>query len=233
MKTKPEPIPTSIPNTTRYVHDAFGVITLMTPQVVQSGTLFGSQVSHHSHVSIQVHRAHLDRSLSRDWIQSDGAPMLEIHLTRSQFAEFITSAGRGEGTPCTLVRAPARNAEIDLMPEIQELESKTEMMRREVEEKAAESIAGLKEQIEALGILINEGKLTKTAAKEIHRSLSIQAENLPKNMQFVTKQAHSAIETASAQARIEIEATVDLAVKRLGLNAAQARDLLPNTKEEA
>lgn len=210
---------------TVYEHDAFGTIALS----IQTGghdALFGSDINHNQRVSIRISRANLTRSLSRDWIHSTNVPIVEINMSHSQFAEFITSQGRGEGTPCTLSYAPARGTKTEMMPGIEKIETKAETFRKEIRESAKKQMEKISESIEELGKMLESGNLSKKALKELQHNMKCVAENTPSNMAFVVSQAEEALEKAVTNAKIEVEAMIEHNVNRLGLEAAKQLGLV-------
>ena len=208
----------TLDGTTTYAHDAYGVLTLSTCRQGGRTALFGSDLMHDRVVAITLRRATLNRHLSNDWIHGDsGAPIAEVVMSHAQFAEFVMSAGRGDGTPCTISIAPPRNAPPSVaMPYIKPLQTKADLLRGEIKESAATRLAEIMEEVDRLGALIDSGKVGKTDLRAIHRSLKITAQNLPSNIAFVVEQAEEALEKSVSDARIEIEAAVNMAQNRLG-----------------
>jgi hypothetical protein len=209
-----------------YDHDAFGTITL---SITQGGstTLFGSDVGHGQKVRIRINRASMARNLSNDWV-SVGDRIVDFSMSHSQFAQFITSSGNGSGTPITLEYAPPRGTQAVGMPHIANEETKNEMFRREITSTAEEIISDVKKAADALGAMIESGKISKTELRAIHRELNIRLSNLPGNMAFVVGQAEEALEVATTAAKIDVEAFIDNAARRIGLEAAKEIGLIAN-----
>lgn len=209
-----------------YEHPAFGVITLSSPTGGR-GALFGSDLRHNGCMRITVSTAKLKRNLGRDWIFGD-KQLLEVELSFSQFAQFITSQGKGDGTPATLrwIRGEG------ILPDIVLPQTKHETHRKEVQESAKKALEHMREQIGRLGELIESGKAGKKDLKEIHRSLQIVSENMPSNLAFAVESAEEALEKATSDAKIEVESYIDIAARRIGLEAAQTLGLLPNRESE-
>lgn len=195
----------------RYEHPAFGTIVL-----VESGggdpVMFGSDLGHNNKLSIRIHRAELDRHLNQDWIHSRGQ-LLELEMSHAQFAEFITSVGKGRGVPCTLRWIKGEGD----IPGIDKLESKHDMHRREILRSAGESIEKMRESLEGIRRMVDDGRCGKKELKEILFGLKCHLDNLPSNLEFSVKQAERAFEKASSDARIEIESFIALSAQRLGL----------------
>lgn len=214
--------------TERYEHDAFGVISM---GVVHGGNsnLFGSDLKHNDKIRITISRAVLVRDLANDWIH-DRNMLIEIELSQSQFAQFITSPNRGVGVPCTLRSTAPKDAGIEWMPEIKPVESKMEMFRREIKEMAQTRLERMRYAIRRLGNAIEGERLSKKDLREIHRDLSLNADHLPGTLSFVVEQAEEALEKAQAAAKADIEAYVDQTARRLGLE--KISDLKQLTNKE-
>jgi hypothetical protein len=207
-----------------YKHDAYATIVMT---VVSGGdvSMFGSDLKHSQRIRISVQRATLDRKHSNDWIHggiSDRSHLLTFEMSHSQFAQFITSNGNGNGTPVTLRYAPPPGTPAMEMPGIKNIETKAEIQRREIRDCAAKQLGELRAEVARLGAMLETGKIGLKEAREIHRSMSIQIGNLPANMEFVVEQGEEALEKAQMAAKIEIEAYIDHAARRMGLdNLAQ------------
>lgn len=196
-----------------YEHPAFGTVTM---SVVSGGdsTLFGSDLGHSQRVCIRVNGAELQRDLHRDWIHGK-SQFIEFEMSHAQFAQFITSNGNGSGTPCTLkwVRG------VGDLPSIKSLESKHELTRREIHAQAEKGMDHLREHVKKLGELIDSGAGGKKAMRELHRSMQSAAGNLPGNLAFAVESAEEALEKATSDAKIEVEAYITTTAQRLGLQS--------------
>lgn len=207
----------------KYEHPAFGLIGM---SIVSGGSesLFGSDVGHGQRVRLTIKHAEHQRGLSNDWYHARGLPIVEVEMSHSQFAEFITSPNRGEGVPCTI-------SEVDgvMMPSIEKLETKNAMLCREVGEAAAEKIKRLQKEIDRLGLIVEAGKFPKAEMRQIYKDLAREADQLPGSITFVVKQGEEAIERATTHAKIEIEATIERHISRIGLSAAREIGIVPST----
>lgn len=207
----------------RLDHDAFGTIVLTSPQG-NIGTLFGSDLRHSSCLAIEIRRADKQRDLGRDWIHGDEL-VCRIEMTHAQFAEFITSVGKAEGTPCTIDRAPARGTAAIKMPEIMVTDSTLATHKREVQESVNQAIADMKQKIADLGAMIEAGRTSKKEMKAIHHSLSCTVGNLPLNMAYAVECTEKAVTKSVTAAKIDVEAYISNTAKRLGLEHLQ--NMLP------
>lgn len=205
-------------NETRFDHPSYAVMRISNPQ---GGNvhLFGSDMKHDSRISIQICPANLKRSLHTDWIHGDSMPIVEVEMTHAQFVAAIQSNGSYTGTPVTLRTAPkTRNLDIEQVPYIEALESNHDMLKSEIEEsvrKAVEKISSISSE------LINaiEEKKGIKLLRDLAKSLDINIGNLPVNMGFSVDMAQEAIAKKKHDAQIEIEAMLEMKVRRIGIEA--------------
>ena len=204
----------------RYDHPAYGVVTLSCVHGKQ--TLFGSDIGHSSAMRIEVRSAHLDRTLSRDWIHGDKV-LIDFELSHAQWAEFITSQGNGNGTPCTLRFAPKYNTipgdvQMEIKPGIINVESKAELHRKEIAKMAKEQMEKVATRVAKLEAMIDGGNISKKALRELVSELKCHVGNTPANMQYVVKSAEEALENAVAHSKAEVEAFIGQRLQRIGLD---------------
>lgn len=85
---------------TRTSHPSYG--TIMFNRAYGGKTpLFGSSIEHSNVIIMELRHAEIERGLNRDWVYGK-APIAEIEMSYSQFAEAITSFGQGTGIPVTI-----------------------------------------------------------------------------------------------------------------------------------
>jgi len=208
-----------------YNHPAYGVITLTNPQGGDS-TLFGSDIGHNQRMCIRVHHAELKRDLNHDWIHTTGE-IIEVEMSHAQFAQFITSQGKGDGTPCTLRWMKGEGA----VPGIAKIETKHDTFRREIHDAARKRLESIEKEIAKLGEMIESGKLPKKELRELHANLRRQADYLPGTMEFVVKSAEEALEKATSDAKIEVESYIAMTAQRLGLKSIEELARLENKEK--
>lgn len=208
-----------------YNHPAFGVITLSNPRGGDS-VLFGSDIGHNQRVCITIHRARLKRDLNHDWIHSDGQ-IIEVEMSHAQFAQFITSQGKGDGTPCTLRWMKGEGS----IPGIEKVETKHETFRREIHDAARQRLEHIEKEIAKLGEMIESGKLPKKELREIAAELRRHVQQLPGTMEFVVKSAEEALDKATSDAKVEVESYIAMTAQRLGLKSIEELARLENKEK--
>ena len=201
---------------TSFTHDAYASIRLTNPQG-GSSTLFGSDIGHDNRVRIEICRARLDRSHGRDWI-FPRETVVDVEMSHAQFAQFITSSGKGDGTPCTLIAAPSQDTRVQAMPAIANIETKHATFKREIRDEAMNTVEFLKKKVSTLMSLVADGKPRISELRAVSRSLENALDNFPSNMEFVVSSAEEALEKATSDAKIEVEAYIAATAQRIGLN---------------
>jgi hypothetical protein len=142
-------------------------------------------------------------------------------MTHAQFAGFITGVGKGDGTPVTIVAAPPEEALSVTVPGIKKIESKHETFRREIRAAASTRLSGVTEQISRLETMLESGKLPMKELRQIVRNLRISVDNMPSNLAFVVESAEEALEKATTDAKIEVEAFCAAKINALGVQSLE------------
>lgn len=181
-------------------------------------TLFGSDLGHSQCISIAIHRAELRRDLNRDWVFPREI-VAKIEMSHAQFAQFITSAGNGSGTPCTIRYAAPIGTPLEEMSPIAKIETKHETHRREIQQSAAEQIRKVQEALGEIEAMAAGGKVSVKELRSALHTAKCHIENLPHDLEFAVKSAEEALEKATSDAKIEVESFVQMTANRLGLKS--------------
>jgi hypothetical protein len=205
-------------------------VIVLTNHTGNSATLFGSDLKHNNRVCIKIARAELNRTLNRDWFAGEVRPIVEFEMSHAQFAQFITGAGKGDGTPCTLTYAPERGHTSKPMPIIENIETKHATYRREISETARREVEGISDSVNELKAMVATGKVGLVKMREILHNLTRQVSNLPENLSYTVASAEDALEKATSDAKIEVEAFISTAAQRLGLEHISQLNDFSNTK---
>jgi hypothetical protein len=190
----------------RFDHPAFGQIGAYRQQG-GAEALYGSDFIHHSVVMLQIKRSSLARDLSHDWHHGE-EELIQVYLSESQWATFVSSMNMGDGVPCTLHRVGG-----EVMPGI-ELAQRTDQFKSEVEEHVVEAIREIDE------VLSNLPQKGAQAGKLRHARMQLQ-ENLP----FIAKSFGQHMERTVEKAKTEIHGYMNSTMQRLGLANAGNKPL--------
>lgn len=203
--------PVIVPNTsplggTIETHPAYGMIgaSRVTGRVI----LNGSDFIHHNFIAIRVHTSQLHRGLSSDH-QFAKDQLVELHLSESQWARFVSSMNVGDGVPCTLNYVTGKG----YIPEIAKPQNKQAQFTKEYRqtlEKALDEINGLIARFENVKV---------TGKAEILSRLEVTKNHISVNLDFVVKQFGRHIEQKIDDVKIEVGAFIDNAISRAGISA--------------
>lgn len=82
-------------------HPAFGTIGAYRFTSGGGIQLFGSPIKHHGGVTIRICQAKEYYSLHRSWVHA-GSEIVDVTLSESQWATFVSTMNVGSGVPCTV-----------------------------------------------------------------------------------------------------------------------------------
>lgn len=186
-------------------HPAWGVIGVGRVQG-SSAALFDSEIQHQHYMVLRIRQARRKRDLNRDWIHGDIRPIIEVAMSEAQWAAFVSSAGKGDGTPCTIQFANGeRTPELPHDPRLAE-------SLEEVREAGNKAIEKIREAFKKVEEKPNKGNI---------RNLGIMIGHLPANMHFAAESLAEAAEEVVTKARADIEAFAQSAAERRGLEPGE------------
>lgn len=218
--TEPEPMPVDLSITeqyprsgdvvTTYKHPSFGSIKLFkyTGRVKQ----FMSPVDTHGGMRIEICTAELQQHDGSDHVYSREL-ILDLHMSHTQFAEFITSAGDGSGTPITIRSFDGAS--------IQPIELPTYMERlvEERKDRMREAKEGLHALMEELApIMTGTGPLAAGMKKDVWGKMQLLIRELDSTPEFIIDQMKEHLDMAMVHGKNEI---ATWAKERINLMAKQ------------
>ncbi len=196
-------------------HESFGAITLS--NVSGRTHLFGSEAVHHNFVRIEIHEADMRRGLSDDHHFAQRTVAV-VDLSHEQFGRFISSQGIGMGTPCTIRRIG--NKDYPPVPEPEKLDSKFhEDLQRSTRETVAhlEKLAGQRGESNLPGNKPLGKKEQSALLSDIRMAIMGIKDSIP----FIEKQFDEMMENKVAAAIVEIESTVAVGLRKIGLETVR------------
>jgi aryl-alcohol dehydrogenase-like predicted oxidoreductase len=188
-------------------HPAYAQIAAS--RVSGSSFLYVSDFKHHHYVTISIKRSVMNRSLSRDWPFAR-EEYIEVALSESQWATFVSSLNAGQGVCCTL-----RHMHGKLVPELPAPESRSDQFAKEAEEDAAEALAALR----TLADQIEQTPMTQKAKATLLAHVHTARRKLDDSIPFVANSFAEHVEDVSEAAKIEINAHVQAVIARAGIAA--------------
>ncbi len=184
-------------------HPAFGALVLTQPTISGEGDhFFGSDLPHNTCIRIALYEAEQNRRHKGDSHMA-GALLAMVEMSHAQFAEFITSPGKGSGTPCTVRWLQGKGEIPSIVPD----EPKGQTIRRELRETASQPVSEALGKIDDVLQRLDAGQsVGKRELRDMLTRLRHSVDNIPSNLAFAVDQAERAIESTVSEARIEIEA---------------------------
>lgn len=179
--------------------------------------LFACSVENHSVVRIRITGASIRRDLNRDWIHGDASPIVEVHMSPAQWAEFVSSFNTS-GVPCTLAYTK-EDGMIEHIPE----ENKREVFTGEFEsniKKATAKAAHL--EAKAQEILKRPGPVKATEKAELLSAMFEMTRIVRDSIPFMANQWNEQMDKSVIEAKKELEAYTTMFVEKLGMEAIKS-----------
>lgn len=184
---------------TRTSHPSYGTI-MFNRSNSKVTPLFGSSIKHNNVITMELRHADIERGLNRDWVYGK-APIAEIEMSYSQFAEAITSFGQGTGIPVT-IRYTEKDGKIPPCDFI----SKREQFIGEFKEQTNKAVKKSKELIDEVAELFSSKKtLTKADKENILKKLNMLNSDIGSNIGFIADQFNEQMDKTVMEAKGEIE----------------------------
>lgn len=170
--------------------------------------LYGSEFNHQHYVSVRIHKSEHRRTLSNDWHYARGE-LIEVSMSEAQWASFVSGMNVGHGPCCTIQHINCKP-----VPQLPDPKVTTAHFRAEIAEVYREAQAELIAIAGELGEAIGKRK-----AEEIRRRVQIVAGRVVGSAVFVADQFDEHMENTTEKAKIEVNAFVESAINRAGLQA--------------
>lgn len=207
-----------------YRHPAFGCAVLTQWNSNVPMRLFGSDLGHHTGITLRFYAAEQHRGLSSDR-HVPTEILLEVDLSGAQWARLVSSQGLGSGAPVTITER--RTGGFEEVPGIAAPEaSKREIHGEEMAAGLRARLAEMRRVAERLTAIVEgPGVVSKNELRALSKDLARHVEQVPGSVQFVYDQFAEATEQVVEGAKAEVEAHVAGVATRLGLE--NLRDLAP------
>lgn len=171
--------------------------------------LYGSDFDHQHYVTISIHRSELHRSLSRDWPFAR-EEYIEVSLSEAQWATFVSSMNVGHGVQCTLNNIGGKS-----IPQIPAHKNRQAQFKAD----GSETLAEAGQNLEKLKKGIHACALSAKAKKELLWNIELIERSLGSSVEFVANQFGEHIEKVTEHAKIEVNAYIQSAILRSGIEA--------------
>lgn len=197
----------------RETHPAFGCISISRVQGGK-GHFFGSGIEHNNFIELTIMEAERNRSKYSEHVFSK-SPLIQIQMTMTQWAEFITTMNYGSGTPCTL-HAMKTEAGFLPFPTFKLSGRKKEInddLKRKVHELGKKIVT---DQDRVNELLDKKGSLKVSEREELRSMMTMMNQDLESNLPFLGRCMQESFDNIVAEAKGEIEAHLQHAVNVLG-----------------
>jgi hypothetical protein len=196
----------------KITHPAYAQISAS--HVTGGACLYGSDFQHQHYVCISIARSEMNRHLSNDWPHA-GEEIIEVALSESQWASFVSSVNRGQGVQCTLQHINRKQ-----VPQIAMPESKLKDFRIEGKEAAQETLNRMMQIIAE----IQASRLSQKEKDRISKELLNVRDRMKDNLKFVLEQFGEHMEATVQKARTEISTYAQAILVRTGLSKLIGND---------
>lgn len=200
-------------------HPAFATMSCVTRQG-GSFDLFGANIRPNAVIAVKISRAYM-KDDGRERVHEESV-LCEVELSHAQFAEFLTSPGRGTGVPVTIRMAPEEGSKVVPYPMIAP-EDKIEKMKDAGDARVEAEMKRIREGFAQLSAIVEaDGTISKTKAKDALRGLGAAIGNLPGNLEFFKDQLREEVDGLVHEAKMQIHAAAAMVHQRdpgIGFNA--------------
>jgi hypothetical protein len=202
---------------TRYDHPAYGVIRTSQPQ--GNTVLFGTDFVHHNFITLTICQASRERQYHEDRVFGEKV-ICEIDMSEAQWAHFVSSHGQYSGTPVTLRHVPDRTAKLEQVPGLPHRDSTNSF-----DPETRARIKDVDANLERLTVLLTDSlsKLSKADRAEALGFVTKARQQIGPNLKFVEDQLTEHLDTKITNAKLEVYAWMDGAVRAAGLESIHSR----------
>lgn len=216
-------------NSEKTQHPAQGVI-IITKRHGNGQTIFGSDNLHTETVGIEIKSASVTRDSSSNRIYGEDN-LLQLRMSAAQWAEMISSFGKGSGTPVTLTyRADLENPQVEAykIPK-----SDHDQHIKEMRETINDGMQALRDLRKKVLEALKKPTVTKADLKGMIEEIDKADRELLANTKFVADSFEESLQERMSAARIEIEAFASNRVVEWGLDAMKISSGPPNISPNA
>jgi len=192
---------------TRTTHPAYAMIGAS--RVSGRTNLYASDFKHQNYMTISIRRSELHRGLNRDW-HFGREELIEVALSESQWATFVSAPNVGSGVPCTLEYFQGK-----LVPGLPQPPSRVDQFDAEIQERLKKCLKTLDDGIAA----VQEVGLSKVKQDKLASIFKGVRTEIMSNLPFVAEQFSEHMEDTVEKAKQEVHGYMLQAMNRAGLSA--------------
>lgn len=207
-------------------HPSYGVISVSKRTCGGAGNnVFGSSIRHRNTFTLTISEASKRRDLhhTRQYPEKE---LVEIEMSPSQFIDMITTQNTGCGVPCT-IKYVGRE-ERPPCPETNQREVFEKEFRQDLKDLLG-TASGLVKKAEAM---FGQKTFKKSEQNELLSILRQIQTEIGSNLEFVNSSFNESMDKTVTEAKAEVEAMFSNTIAAYGLQAMQAKGLLPSIEPE-
>lgn len=182
-------------------HPAFGRVVVSRCSG-QYNTLFRSDLQHQHTVRVRVDRAYLvDTPGHSSMMARQG--IVELIFTETQWAQMVASQGWGEGTPCTLLYAPAPGTKMETMPGII-ADTLQDRHSKEFQDVCKIKMEKLDKYIDHMEAMLDKKTISTALLRSKLEGLRGEVARIPMDLAFMVTLFNEVVEEMTAEAETNI-----------------------------
>ena len=171
--------------------------------------LYASDFTHNAFMTISIRRSEMHRGLNRDW-HFGREEYIEVALSESQWATFVSAPNIGSGVPCTL---QYRNGQA--VPGLPEPKSRVDQFGGEVLTRLNGCLEGIDKALEEL----QASGLSKVKQDKLGAAFRAAKQEIKSNLPFVAQQFSAHMEDTVEKAKQEVHGYMLSTLQRAGLES--------------
>jgi len=146
-----------------------------------------------------------------------GPSIVEVEMSYTQFAEAITSFGKGEGTPVTITNIGGKRVEgIEFVNKRMQFDEEFEADMKELTSETNPFYTKILS-------LLSKPSVGKTDKEEIKKQLDMLRQHIASNIPFVKKQFTEQMDNTVLESKADFEAFVEDKIHSVGLEGFKAQ----------
>lgn len=181
-------------------HDSYGMAGFYRVQHSGATPLFGSSLRHRDTIMLRIKTASKRRGISHDWYYGE-KELIEVEMSKSQFADLITSMNQNDGIPVTI-----RHVQGKTMEECPYVNKKDEHLNefKKLNNDVNKRVLGLIAQVR--DIFENKKTLTKADKEQVLSNLTKLYNDIAPNAEYKLQAFQEQMDNTVTEAKGEIEA---------------------------
>lgn len=185
----------------QYRHPAYGLMSVERNVIYgDSPTLFGSEITHKTTVTLTIRGAHHVNRLGGDGYHAD-EQLIQLELSEAQFAQMITMS---QGVPVTLRQARDANGILTGIPAI-ERQPQPHRNQIAIEQLCNRLVNKMDSVLSSVDELVEAGRASKKSLAGIQSSLRDIVKQTPSDIAMVTRRFEEIVAENTEEAKFSAD----------------------------